>query len=41
MSQFQLLGIEKMEYERDGEESGVIGEWLYLPLPLPRDCIIK
>ena len=31
MSLFQLLGIEKMEYERDGEESGVIGEWLSTP----------
>ena len=40
MSLLQLLGIEKMKYQRDGGEYGVIGEWLSTP-PLPRDCIIK
>ena len=39
MSQLQLLGVEKMKYERDGD-IGVIGEMLSTP-PLPRDCIIK
>ena len=31
MSQLQLLGTEKMKYERDGGEYGVIGEWLSTP----------
>ena len=31
MSQRQLLGIEKIKYERNGGEYGVIGEWLSAP----------
>ena len=31
MSQLQLLGIEKMKYERDGGECRVIGEWVFTP----------
>ena len=38
-------GIEKKKHERNGGESGVIGEWLSTPPPLspplPRDCRIK